>query len=165
MSLPRFHDTAHQACLSATLKAVRRARAMKAKDVAMAMGLPPRSYERFEAGGGHFDFEKVRHFATVTSSDPFAILAAVLTGSPGLAVESADNKLSALMILALEEFYRDAGDTIRLLDSAAILTAFSRTFRDLGRLAATRADLATGKRILEDHDDDPPLPDTDPDPG
>ena len=64
------------ALLAAALRAVRRARGMRATDVALAMGLPLRTYQHFEEGAGPFDLERIRQFADATDSDPFASLVA-----------------------------------------------------------------------------------------
>lgn len=151
MPTPTFSDTIPPERLSATLKAVRKARNLKAKDVAAAMLMASRSYERFEAGEGEFSFAKVRRFAEVTRSDPFGILFAVLINSPGFAVSSAANRLTPLFLLTLEEFDSDEGEGIALLDGTTILRAFSDAFRTLAAEIARR-------KIVEPPDETPSDP-------
>lgn len=127
-----FFDDDQRVRLSQTLKAVRRARGRTAAEVAAAMGMPLRSLEHFESGGGRFDFGKVRRFAEALDADPFAILMAVLIGSPAFAARAADNKLAMILLLGLEEFDRDHGDRLARLDSAGVLAEFGETYRRLG---------------------------------
>lgn len=143
MPTPSFSDAIHPERLSATLKAVRKARNLKAMAVAAAMPMALRSYERFEAGEGDFNFTKVRRFAEVTRSDPFGILFAVLINSPGFAVSSAANRLTPLFLLTLEEFDRDVGEDIALLDGTTILRVFSDAFKVLAVEIARRSTIET----------------------
>ena len=126
-----FNDAVHPRRLAAALKALRHARGLKAMEVAQAMEMAPRSYERFEAGEGRFDFARVRRFAEIVGVEPFAILFSVLIGSPRFAVRAGHNMLSPLMLLALEEFDADAGDGIASLDGATILRVFGEAFATL----------------------------------
>ncbi|MFC5345528.1 helix-turn-helix domain-containing protein [Brevundimonas staleyi] len=117
--------------LSATLKAVRRARGLRPPEVAQAMGLPLRSYERFEAGAGRMDWGRLQAFAQATRSDPLALFLAVVSGSPTLAVRCADHKLVSLWQMALEEFHATAGEGVKTLDAAFILDVFTGAFESL----------------------------------
>lgn len=133
----RFSGPQHRQGLSAALKAVRRRRGRTAQDVAAAMGMPLRSYEHFEAGRGRFDFDKVQRFANALEADPFAILTAVQIGAPAFAARCADNKAMLALLLTLEEFQREAGDTVSDMDAALVMTemgeAFARVRRELRR--------------------------------
>ena len=61
------------ALLAAALRAVRRARGMRATDVALAMGLPLRTYQHFEeATKGSLVAGKLADFALL-SQDPTAV--------------------------------------------------------------------------------------------
>lgn len=142
MSSTSFHDATHRRRLSAALKAVRRMRGLKTSQVAEAMGMPLRSYEHFEGGGGRFDFAKVRQFAEVTNADAFAILASVQIGSPAFAARAAGNKLMTLLLLTLEEFDAELGDEIAGLDSASLLGEFSEASRRLIAEAGRRRAMA-----------------------
>ena len=103
--------------LSQALRGVRRARRLRAQDVAAAMGLPLRSYEYFEGGFGQVNLERVYAFAKATGSDGDAILAAILIGEPELAVWAADNKLVLALKIALGEFAEDLGADIARIDT------------------------------------------------
>lgn len=133
----RFADESHRQGLSAALKAVRRRRGRTAAEVAEAMGMPLRSYEHFEAGQGRFDFDKVRRFAEVLEADPFAILTAVQIAAPAFAARCADNKMMLALLIRLEEFQRELGETVADLDPALTMTeigaAFQRMEQELRR--------------------------------
>lgn len=117
--------------LALALRAIRRSRLMRAVDIARRMNMPLRSYEHFEAGGGRLNLERVLQFAQITDSDPYAILAAVMIGSPEFALRAADNKLMTAFMITLQEFNTDAGDDITRLDTGALITAFSQAFQGL----------------------------------
>jgi hypothetical protein len=117
---------------------------MRPPDVARAMGLPLRSYERFEAGAGRMDWSRILAFAEATRSDPLAIFIAVLGGIPNLAVHCADNKLPSLWQLALEEFHAGTDDGVRALDAAFILEVFEDAFRTLAAEARRRGAIGEG---------------------
>lgn len=95
------------------------------------MGMRLRSYEHFEAGGGRLSLERVHGFAEASRSDPHAIFAAVMIGSPRFALRAADNKLMTAFLIALQEFDSDLGDEIAELDTGAIMGAFTQAFSAL----------------------------------
>ncbi len=102
------------------------------------MGLPRRSYERFEAGEGRLNFSRIEAFARATQSDPYAILAAIWTGAPALAWRCADNKLATIWLMALQAFDAQCGDAVRQLDAHTLLSAFEDAFAQLAETAAQR---------------------------
>lgn len=140
----RFADESHRQALSAALKAVRRRRGRTAAEVAEALAMPLRSYEHFEAGGGRFDFDKVRRFAEVLEADPFAILTAVQIGAPAFAARCADNKMMLALLIRLEEFQRDLGEAVADLDPALVMTEIGGAFHRIERELQRRARLPDG---------------------
>ena len=114
--------------LSVALRALRRARLRKSRDVAAAMNLPLRSYEHFEAGGGRLNIERIYDFGRALDVDPHAILAAVMISSPHFAVRVADNKMIQAFVILLQEFDQTLGDEVANLETAAIVAAFSEAF-------------------------------------
>lgn len=126
------------------------------------MPMASRSYERFEAGEGEFNFGKVRRFAEVTRSDPLGILFAVLINSPGFAVSTAGNKLNPLFLLTLEEFDQDVGEDIALLDGTTILQVFNQAFRTLAAEIRRRQTIEPPRAVGSA--DLPPAQDSDEDP-
>ena len=124
--------------LAQALRAVRRLRGKRSSDVAAALGLPLRSYEHFESGNGRLNVERVQLFALATESDPYAILASLWIGSPGFATRCANNKLMTILVLALQDFDRAAGDDITTLDGQTLITAFEKTFAELREEATKR---------------------------
>lgn len=117
--------------LAQALRGVRRLRGLSTAEVARAMNLPRRSYEHFEAGTGRLNIDRVLAFAEVTQSDGYAILAAVLLGAPDLARRCADNKLAAILLMALQDFQAQAGDEVARLSPQALISAFEDMFAGL----------------------------------
>lgn len=150
-------DPAESAILSEALRLVRKHRAMRQIDVAEAMGLPIRTYQNFEAGRIHLDFEKIKAFATATDSDPHAILAAVMIGSPAFALRSTKNKLTSVLMTALQRFDERLGDDIARIEVGRLIKAFRKVFADLETELAERD--AQARRWFDR--DDTPKPDDD----
>lgn len=128
--------------LSATLRSIRNLRGLDMAEMAHRMGLTRRAYERFEAGNGRVDLERILAFAEVTDSDSLAIVTALVLGRPALGVECADNKLHWVYALALERFSRDRGDSIRRFETATLIDAFESAFRELALRQDDRDDQA-----------------------
>jgi transcriptional regulator with XRE-family HTH domain len=142
MGGPTYDATTRQAHLSQTLKALRRRRGLGVADMANALGMAKRSYQHFESGRSRINLERVHEIARVLNADPYAILAAVDLGSPAFAVRAADNKLITILILALREFDRAAGDQIAQLDPGLLMATFEHAFRELAAQAAERSAVA-----------------------
>ena len=117
---------------------IRRHRGLRQIDVAAAMGLPLRTYQHFEAGRTYLDFERIKAFALATDSDPHAILAAVMIGSPAFALRSTDNKLTSVLMTALRRFDERLGDDVARFEVGRLIAAFRRTFADLEADLAAR---------------------------
>lgn len=126
------------ATLAASVRLIRMHRRMRTAEVARAMGMAPRSYEHFEAGGGKVNLERIHRFAAATGSDPYAILAALAFGSPEFALRCADNKLMSILMVSLKELDEDAGDAIADLEALPIINAFTRATKDLAAHAVRR---------------------------
>lgn len=120
------------ALLAAALRGIRRARNMRASQVAQAMGLALRTYQHFEEGAGPFDLERIRQFADATDSDPFAIVASIWLRSPQFAVRAIDSKPMVVMMLALRPFQDELADDIALIEPRVWWGGFKRLFQDLG---------------------------------
>jgi transcriptional regulator with XRE-family HTH domain len=146
------------ALLSQAVRILRRARLLKVHDVAQAMGLKPRTYEYFEAGGGQITLERLHRFAQAVRADPNGLVAAIMIGSPQFALRSADNKLVAAFLITLQEFDAAGGDDLKRIDTATYLTAFSETFDRLLEEARRKAELerATLERFGSDAPSEPP---------
>lgn len=129
---------AESAILSEALRLIRKRRGLRQVDVAKAMTLPIRTYQNFEAGRIHLDFEKIKAFATATESDPHAILAAVMIGSPAFALRSTENKLTSVLMTALRRFDERLGDDIARIEVGRLIKAFRKTFDELEAELAAR---------------------------
>jgi len=138
--------------LSEALKTVRRSRGMTAAETAGAMGMPLRTYERFEAGDGRLNIDYVHRFAAATDSDAYAIIMAVAIGSPSLAARCADNKLVTTLTIAAQRFDAAMGDRIRTLQARAVIMAVCAMFDELADHAEEQKTLdrwiETGMRDL-----------------
>lgn len=130
--------------LSRALRLIRLHRGMRTVDVADAMNMKLRTYENFEAARGTLNIERIHEFAKVTDSDPYAIFAAMDIGSPAFALRCADNKLMTIMMVEVQEFDLELGDTIAEIDARPLINAFTRTFRDLA-LQAVKHDRAAAE--------------------
>lgn len=130
MSPPDASPTESQT-LTAALRAIRRRRGLRARDVAAAMGLALRTYQHFESGLSHLDWPRVKAFATATDSDAHAILIAVVIGSSDFAVRCMDNKLASVLVVALRRFDQRLGDSLTQLEVGRVIAAFRKVFDDL----------------------------------
>jgi transcriptional regulator with XRE-family HTH domain len=137
--------------LAQVIRDIRRLRDLRSIEVAERMGLPLRSYELFESGGGRLDLERLFLFAEATDSDPFAIILAVPFRSPGFAVACADTKLALILAMHLQGFYQERGGDIAYLEPPNIIGGFERVFKELGgKLDDTEAFL---RRWFEGHEE------------
>lgn len=117
--------------LSATLRLIRKHRGLTKIEVAAAMNMPIRTYNRFEAGDTRMNLDYVHRFAVVTRSDPQAIHIAVAIGDPEFAVRACDNQLGTVLTIGLQNFNAEVGDGIARLDSRTVVAAVIRMFAEL----------------------------------
>lgn len=118
--------------LAKAVRGIRRKRDLKTVEVAERMGLPLRTYELFEGGGGRLSADRIRQFAEATDSDPFAIMLSITFGDAEFAISCADTKLALIMVMHLQGFFEDRGPDLAYLDPPNIIVAFERVFKDLG---------------------------------
>ena len=126
------------ACLSQSLKSVRRLRGLRAADVAKAMGMSLRAYENFEAGRGRLDVERILQFAQVLQADGLAILIGMEMGMPDFALRTARNKLVTILAMAMQAFDEGVGDQIAQLDAQTLIRSFTGVFQTLADFALER---------------------------
>lgn len=120
------------AALTAALRAIRRKRGIKINDLAAAMGLPPRTYQQFEAGRSHLDLvQRIQAFALATDSDPYGLILAMALKSPEIAIRSMDNKFVSVMVVALRRFDDRLGDNVARIEVGRLIAAFRKAFEDL----------------------------------
>jgi transcriptional regulator with XRE-family HTH domain len=117
--------------LSAAVKAVRRHRGLTTAEVAAAMNMALRTYERFESGATRLNLDHVHRFAAATNSDPYALILAVVIGSPEFARRSADNKMATILTIAVQRFDRTIQDRLLDLDARTLITAVTGMFDTL----------------------------------
>lgn len=117
--------------LSAAVKLVRRSRSLSSREVARAMNLSLRTYQRFESGTTRLNLDHLHRFAQATSSDPYAILMGVMIGSSRFALNTADTMLSTILVVAVQNLERELGDRISELDTRTLVSAVASLFDGL----------------------------------
>lgn len=108
---------------------------MSAREVAAAMNMLPRTYQRFEAGTTRFNLDHVHRFAKATSSDPYAFLISIAIASSRYARNTADNMLSTVLIVGVQKLEQALGDKITELDTRTLVAAISAMFDALAARA------------------------------
>lgn len=141
--------------LSAALKLTRVRRSLTVAQIAEAMHIAPRTYQRFEAGRARLNLDHIQRFAQATDSDFGAILMAVALRSPELAWRAADVPLVSVFTVMLERFNTAYGDHIRELDVRTVVEAMTEMFDTLGLAADASRD---ARRWLQDPSPDPKRP-------
>ena len=121
----------HAQLLAAAMRDLRIDRRLRASDVAQRMGLPLRTYERFEAGLGPITYDRLVRFAQATASDVFALLAVLPFGDAAFARHCADNKLMTIIMMSVLELSETLGEDVAYLDPKTLIGAFTRATTDL----------------------------------
>ena len=114
--------------LSAAVKAVRKHRGMTTAEVASAMNMALRTYERFESGATRLNLDHIHRFAAATNSDPYALILSVVIGS---ARRCADNKMATILTVAIQRFDQAIQDRLMDLDARTLITAITGMFDTL----------------------------------
>ena len=138
LTLPETDPSDEGALLSVILKALRRRRGLLSREVAHRMGMAPRTYQLFEAGGGRLNLERLQQFAEATDSDPWAILASLAFGGPEFALLCADNKLMTATMESARDFHREWTSDIAKLDPRLVMHELDAAWRRLGEAARQR---------------------------
>ena len=128
MAGPTHEDTRDGDLLSAAVKLVRKSRGLSSREVADAMNMSLRTYQRFEAGSTRLNLDHIHRFARATSSDPYAILMSVMIGSSRFALNTADNMLSTILIVGVQNLEQSVGDRISELDTRTLVGAVAGLF-------------------------------------
>jgi transcriptional regulator with XRE-family HTH domain len=111
---------------------------MTARDVAVAMGMPLRSYYSFESGAGPLDIAKLYRFAEATDSDASGILDALQLGSVDYALRCMNNKASAIQLASFRRFNERVGDRMTNIGPSQFIEAFKRPYDSLEEYADKR---------------------------
>lgn len=117
--------------LSAAVKLVRKSRGLSSRQVADGMNVSLRTYQRFEAGANRLNLDHIHRFARATSSDPYAILIAVMIGSPRFASHAADNMLATVLIVGVQNLEKSVGERIAKLDTRTLVSRIAGMFDGL----------------------------------
>ena len=138
LPLPAEDLPDHGVLLSRILKQLRRRKGLLIKQVAHSMGIAPRTYQLFEAGGGKLNLTRLQKFADATESDAWAILVSLAFGQPEFAVLCADNKLMTAAVVSARDFHRDWDRDIANLDPRVVMHELDTAFARLGEEARRR---------------------------
>lgn len=114
--------------LSAAVKLVRRSRGLSTRQVAAAMHMSLRTYQRFEAGATRVNLDHIHRFAKATSSDPYSLVMSVMIGSSRFAQNTADNMLSTVLVVGVQNLERALGDRIARLDTRSLVSGVAALF-------------------------------------
>ncbi len=136
---PMTESTEAPRPLTSALRAIRRARGLRADEVASAMGLPLRTYRHFEAGCSQAQPERLRAFAQVTDCDYAALLLGAGGLDAALVLACADNKAATLAIAAIEGVHATLSTTFHTLTDADLAGAFDAARRRLQERALERS--------------------------
>jgi hypothetical protein len=120
---------------AAVVRTVRERRGIGVSEAADAMGMPLRSYQHFEAGGGRLNVDLMLRFAEVMKSDRAALFIAIGFETPALAIQTLDNKLVSLLLLQLMNFNKRVGDQMARVPGASALAEFRLAFDRLEAIA------------------------------
>ncbi|TAJ65963.1 XRE family transcriptional regulator, partial [Brevundimonas sp.] len=97
-------------------------------EVASAMNMALRTYERFESGATRLNLDHIHRFAAATNSDPYALILSVVIGSSELARRCADNKMATILTVAIQRFDRTIQDRLLDLDARTLIAAVTGMF-------------------------------------
>ena len=128
--MPQPREAPRQA-LTTALRRLRRSRGLRARDVALAMGLPLRTYVHFEAGGSQASPERLRRFAGVIDCDYAALLLCAGGLDAELVLASADNKAVSVAVAAVDELHASLPGVFARLSGPDLACAFDRVSRHL----------------------------------
>ena len=121
--------------LSLVLKRFRRRGGFRTADMARAMGLALRTYQRFEKGSLGLDFDKIFSFANVVEADPWGIIFAAEFGHEEFAFQTAGNQGASLLLTMLRRYARRSGKDIAALDPRSLVVVFGRGFEQISKRA------------------------------
>lgn len=124
--------------LSQAIKAIRRLKRLSAREVATRMNMGVRTYQHFEAGRNKPNLEYIHRFCEVTDSDAFALLGALMIGSPHFARRTAENKLMTILMIGLKDYDEAMGDRILDQDTRTLIIAVEAMFASLRQDADER---------------------------
>ena len=153
VELPQRDAKVRARLRSEIFRGLRLFRRKRTGDVAQVLGMPQRSYEHFESGKGRLNNDRVHALAAALEADPYGIFSAIAINSPEFAIRTADNKLSTIFLIALQEFDATTGNAIANLDAYALMDAFTEMFDKLSE--AAKAPDRMIKRWRREDDEDP----------
>lgn len=117
--------------LGPVLRRLRRRRGMTAADMAEALDVDIRTYERLAAGRTQLDLPRIRALADALNADPLGLAAALLTGRPGAALAAADAKPLLILALALDRLSTRQVELLAGVPATAVVAACDRLVSEL----------------------------------
>jgi transcriptional regulator with XRE-family HTH domain len=117
--------------LSLSIKDIRRLKGLSAQETARRMNMGLRTYQHFEAGRNKPNLEYINRFCDVMQIDLFALLGALMIGSPAFARRVAENKFMTILMVALKDYDEAMGDRIIDQDPRSFILAVEAMFAGL----------------------------------
>lgn len=113
------------------LRRLRRRRGLTTADMAEALRIDIRTYERMASGRTRPDLHRLLELAHVLDCDPIGLIAAVTLGSPTLACACADAKVLLALALALKRLTAREIDALSRRHGLEVIAACDRLVADL----------------------------------
>jgi transcriptional regulator with XRE-family HTH domain len=104
---------------------------LSAQETARRMNMGLRTYQHFEAGRNKPNLEYINRFCDVMQIDLFALLGALMIGSPAFARRVAENKFMTILMVALKDYDEAMGDRIIDQDPRSFIIAVEAMFAGL----------------------------------
>jgi len=139
--------------LASALRRLRQHSGLTSAEVARRMGMRPRTYQHFEAGG-RITLARLKGFAAATDTDAMALVLEIILKSEGFALRCAGNKLASAVLFEIERLDQQLGEALPSLTTATVLLRVGEGFAALAADAAPG--LSTAPRAPS------PEPDSDP---
>jgi transcriptional regulator with XRE-family HTH domain len=117
--------------LSLSIKDIRKLKGFSARETARRMNMGLRTYQHFEAGRNKPNLEYINRFCDVMHIDLFALLGALMIGSPAFARRVAENKFMTILMVALKDYDEAMGDRIIDQDPRTFIIAVEAMFAGL----------------------------------
>jgi transcriptional regulator with XRE-family HTH domain len=128
-------ESQRRATLSQALRLLRRRRGFRTQEMARAMVIGHRTYQRFEKGELGLDLDKIFRFAEAIRADPWGIIFAAEIGAADFALYCADNQAASLFLALLRRFNRQAGKDIAALDPRSLALIWRKAFDQISQRA------------------------------
>lgn len=115
-----------RAVLGPMLRRLRRRRGLTVADMADALDVDIRTYERLAAGRTALDLTRAQALAEALDADPLGLVAGLMLGRPDVAVAAADAKPLLTLALTLDRLTARQAERLARAPAAAVIAACDR---------------------------------------